>query len=178
MDPSMLSTLNIAQRFSWAANRQTSRLEDIAYCLMGIFNVSMPLLYGEGSKAFIRLQEEIIKDSEDQSILAWDYSHHDMTINGKLLLSANDRIFAEHPNAFKYPKNLVPIPSHIGTYGISNRGLQIHAPVRAKEDPYDFQLLLFCHPKEQVQVLAVPLRQDPASENRYSRFFKNNPSCA
>jgi hypothetical protein len=57
---------------SWAAKRKTSRLEDQAYSLLGIFDVNMPMLYGEGLKAFTRLQEEIIKTSDDQSIFAWD----------------------------------------------------------------------------------------------------------
>jgi hypothetical protein len=62
---------SIAKRFSWAALRETSRTEDIAYCLFGIFDVNMPLLYGEGKKAFIRLQEEIMKSSSDYSLFAW-----------------------------------------------------------------------------------------------------------
>ncbi|KAI1850726.1 hypothetical protein JX266_004008 [Neoarthrinium moseri] len=45
--------------------------EDQAYSLMGIFDVNMPLIYGEGAKAFRRLQEEIIKNSDDQSLFAW-----------------------------------------------------------------------------------------------------------
>jgi hypothetical protein len=45
---------------SWASTRETTRVEDLAYCLMGIFNVNLPPLYGEGERAFIRLQEEII----------------------------------------------------------------------------------------------------------------------
>jgi hypothetical protein len=44
-DPSMC---NAAEKMSWAARRQTSRIEDTAYCLMGLFNINMPLLYGEG----------------------------------------------------------------------------------------------------------------------------------
>ena len=44
---------SIAQRMSWASRRVTTRDEDIAYCLLGIFDVSMPLIYGEGEKAFI-----------------------------------------------------------------------------------------------------------------------------
>ncbi len=64
---------SIAQRMSWAANRQTTRKEDLAYCLIGLFDVNMPLLYGEGDKAFRRLQEEIIKQSNDQSIFAWGF---------------------------------------------------------------------------------------------------------
>ncbi|KAI5364627.1 Putative heterokaryon incompatibility [Septoria linicola] len=62
---------SIAQRMSWAAHRSTTREEDIAYCLMGVFDVNMPLLYGEGSKAFLRLQEHIIAQSEDESMFCW-----------------------------------------------------------------------------------------------------------
>lgn len=68
---SCYGTFSVAQRMSWASKRQTSRIEDKAYCLLGIFDINMPMLYGEGSKAFIRLQEEIIKSSEDYTIFAW-----------------------------------------------------------------------------------------------------------
>ncbi|KAG7148323.1 Vegetative incompatibility protein HET-E-1 like [Verticillium longisporum] len=62
---------NTAIRMSWAANRAPSRAEDIAYCLLGIFDIQMPLLYGEGNAAFQRLQLELLKQSEDESLLAW-----------------------------------------------------------------------------------------------------------
>ena len=60
----------IAKRMSWVSKRKTTRVEDQAYCLLGLFNANMPLLYGEGKRAFIRLQEEIMKTSNDDSILA------------------------------------------------------------------------------------------------------------
>ncbi|KAI5462202.1 heterokaryon incompatibility protein-domain-containing protein [Mariannaea sp. PMI_226] len=66
-----LSMASVAQRMSWAAGRQTTRVEDMAYCLLGLFNINMPLLYGEGPKAFWRLQAEIIKESYDHSIFSW-----------------------------------------------------------------------------------------------------------
>jgi hypothetical protein len=66
-----ISYFSIAQRMSWASRRQTTRVEDIAYSLMGIFEINMALLYGEGDKAFIRLQEEIMRNSDDQSLFAW-----------------------------------------------------------------------------------------------------------
>lgn len=66
-----LSEFSVAQRMSWASNRETTRPEDIAYCLFGLFNVNLPLLYGEGKQAFQRLQEEIIRKHDDQSILAF-----------------------------------------------------------------------------------------------------------
>ncbi|KAF5865092.1 hypothetical protein ETB97_005333 [Aspergillus alliaceus] len=52
-----LSSTSITKRMSWMAKRQTSRLEDMAYCLLGIFSIDMPLRYGERDRAFIRLQE-------------------------------------------------------------------------------------------------------------------------
>jgi heterokaryon incompatibility protein (HET) len=67
-----LSKIPVAQKMSWAANRQTTRVEDAAYSLLGIFNVNMPLLYGEKGKAFRRLQEEIIRSTADLSIFAWN----------------------------------------------------------------------------------------------------------
>lgn len=72
-----LSSYSIAARMAWAANRQTMRREDRAYSLLGIFDINMPLLYGEGDKAFQRLQEEIIQRTDDQSILAWDCNARD-----------------------------------------------------------------------------------------------------
>ncbi|KAK4457972.1 heterokaryon incompatibility protein-domain-containing protein, partial [Cladorrhinum samala] len=63
-----LSQFSAAQKMSWASNRQTTRVEDMAYCLLGLFDINMPLLYGEGEKAFLRLQEEILRQSEDDSL--------------------------------------------------------------------------------------------------------------
>jgi hypothetical protein len=60
---------------SWAAGRKTSRIEDMAYCLMGILDINMPLLYGEGDKAFIRLQQDIAKKSTDESLFAFNNNH-------------------------------------------------------------------------------------------------------
>lgn len=67
-----LKTANVAQRMSWASGRTTTRPEDIAYCLLGLFGVNMPLIYGEGGNAFMRLQEEIARTSSDFTILAWN----------------------------------------------------------------------------------------------------------
>ncbi|KAK4145175.1 uncharacterized protein C8A04DRAFT_27179 [Dichotomopilus funicola] len=62
---------SVAQKMSWAAKRITTRVEDIAYCLLGLFGIHMPLLYGEGRDAFRRLQEELLKTTADQTIFAW-----------------------------------------------------------------------------------------------------------
>ncbi|KAH7035693.1 heterokaryon incompatibility protein-domain-containing protein, partial [Microdochium trichocladiopsis] len=61
----------VCYRMSWAANRETTREEDVAYCLLGLFDINMPLLYGEGRKAFRRLQEEIIRQYHDPTLFLW-----------------------------------------------------------------------------------------------------------
>ncbi|KAI0753618.1 heterokaryon incompatibility protein-domain-containing protein [Fomes fomentarius] len=66
-----MKEFSIAQRMSWAARRVTTREEDEAYCLLGIFDINMPPLYGEGRKAFRRLQEEIMRQSPDTTLFAW-----------------------------------------------------------------------------------------------------------
>ena len=81
----------VAQIISWAATRTTTRVEDRAYSLMGLLDVNMPMLYGEGKKAFHRLQLEIIRSSNDQSIFAWGYGS-DVRIGS---------VLADDPSAFK-----------------------------------------------------------------------------
>ncbi|OTB09458.1 hypothetical protein M426DRAFT_6730 [Hypoxylon sp. CI-4A] len=72
LDSRHLSGASVAKKMSWAANRRTSRTEDIAYCLLGLFDINMPLIYGEGTRAFKRLQEEILRMAPfDHSIFAW-----------------------------------------------------------------------------------------------------------
>ncbi|KUI68076.1 Vegetative incompatibility protein HET-E-1 [Cytospora mali] len=70
-DSELLSTIPVGKRMSWAANRKTTRVEDIAYCLLGIFGVNMPMIYGENKNAFLRLQEEIAKSTNDLTLFAW-----------------------------------------------------------------------------------------------------------
>ncbi|TRX98448.1 hypothetical protein FHL15_000522 [Xylaria flabelliformis] len=73
-DPSnmeRLADVPVATKLSWVSERRTTRVEDMAYCLLGLLDVNMPLLYGEGQKAFLRLQEEFLKKHYDPSIVCW-----------------------------------------------------------------------------------------------------------
>jgi hypothetical protein len=103
-----LDSVSIARRMSWAAKRQTTRIEDRAYSLMGIFDVNMPLLYGEGKKAFARLQEAIMKTSDDQSLFAWGLPENVKTMQQYLDTYDNPPItewrglFAESPSEFTH----------------------------------------------------------------------------
>lgn len=67
----LIYRIPVGRRMSWAADRATTRVEDRAYSLFGIFDVNMPLIYGEGEKAFGRLQEAIARENNDLSLFAW-----------------------------------------------------------------------------------------------------------
>lgn len=84
-DPSLVASYSVAQRMSWASHRTATRTEDIAYSLMGLFDVNMPTLYGEGPRAFIRLQEEILHYSDDETIFVWVDSNRDSDYTNGLL---------------------------------------------------------------------------------------------
>ncbi|KAI6134451.1 hypothetical protein EV401DRAFT_1365195 [Pisolithus croceorrhizus] len=83
---------SVAHIMSWAAHRKTSRVEDRAYSLMGLLGVNMPMLYEEGSKAFQRLQLEIIRASSDYSIFAWN-------LKGQFL--EHGSVLADDPSCFR-----------------------------------------------------------------------------
>ncbi|RFU28338.1 hypothetical protein B7463_g7988, partial [Scytalidium lignicola] len=119
VDPESFS---IAKRMTWASKRTTTRIEDMAYSLLGIFGVNMPMLYGEGDRAFIRLQEEILKNSDDQSLFAW--KKNSKTYQGLL---------ASSPSDFTDCGNIVPSPSKWNRipYSITNMGLSIQMPMIA-----------------------------------------------
>ena len=106
---------SIAQKMSWAANRQTTRTEDTAYCLLGLFDVNMPLLYGEGDKAFKRLQLEILQSSSDESIFAWTDERY-----------WTSGLLADSPDAFASSGDIISLGSFLRRpYTMTNQGLHI-----------------------------------------------------
>ncbi|KAK8055664.1 hypothetical protein PG993_000891 [Apiospora rasikravindrae] len=115
---------SIARRMSWAAQRECTRIEDVAYSLMGLFDVNMPLLYGEGKKAFTRLQEEILKDTDDQTIFAW-------TVSPESPRSFNTvGILAESPADFASSASLIQVfPELSKPSTMTNLGLSVHLPL-------------------------------------------------
>ena len=115
-DRNMLSTFPIAQRMRWASQRNATRNEDIAYSLMGLFDVQMPIIYGEGAtKAFRRLQTQIMQTSFDQTIFAW---RSESASSGFLANSPAN--FSNTPQlALWHPKTLSPF--HMTNVGLSIR---------------------------------------------------------
>ncbi|KAH8593051.1 heterokaryon incompatibility protein-domain-containing protein [Bisporella sp. PMI_857] len=135
LNPSQITSCSVARKMSWAASRETTRDEDVAYCLLGIFGVNMPLLYGEGMRAFIRLQEEIVKESDDQSIFAWGLLEQSWGRPWPIrILENGDKsagVLAVHPAYFAGSANIVPFPSEPDRqpFSMTNRGLRIELPM-------------------------------------------------
>ncbi|KAK7446258.1 hypothetical protein VKT23_014463 [Stygiomarasmius scandens] len=119
---------SIAQKMSWAAYRQTTRPEDQAYCLMGIFNVNMPPIYGEGGvAAFMRLQQEIIKVSDDRSIFAWtSKSEDDSKVRGLLARSPEEFRASGGVRMADLEESSIGAKS---SFSFANNGLRIHLPI-------------------------------------------------
>ena len=59
------------EKMTWAASRKTTRIEDVAYSLIGIFDISMTIAYGEGDRAFKRFMAELIQNCKEWQILVW-----------------------------------------------------------------------------------------------------------
>ncbi|KAF5334002.1 hypothetical protein D9758_017533 [Tetrapyrgos nigripes] len=160
-----INRYSVAQRMSWAASRETTRAEDQAYSLMGMFGVNMPPIYGEGgAKAFMRLQQEIIKISDDRSIFAWvaASSEHD----------ENRGLLAKSPYEFRMSGEVKASESDcIGdrsSYSFGNNGLRIHLPLESTGDDDVFLASLL------YQLVFRPTLQ-PALKNIQELTVRENP---
>lgn len=190
-DSSRIPSFNTAQKMSWASQRHTSRKEDEAYCLLGIFQVNMPLMYGEGDAAFFRLEQEIIRESADQSIFAW-LSETRMTDpfvidRSRPFPYQPAPLFAVSPRHFANSGETVPITGHLKTavralpFPLTNLGLEIHAtllPICASNvSDYDtFLMRLRVDPggrgsSKHYYEIALIRFAEAYGENRFARLY-------
>jgi heterokaryon incompatibility protein (HET) len=144
---------SIAQRMCWASKRSAKRIEDKAYSLMGLFDVNMPLLYGEGTKAFRRLQEEIIKSADDETIFAWTNPHaKHYTYSGLL---------AHSPSYFEDTHDVIPSQDwkrKSEPFSVTNKGLYIQFTVRHNKEELEAYAQLSCYKKHKDKVQFIRIR--------------------
>ncbi|KAJ4125777.1 hypothetical protein NW765_001551 [Fusarium oxysporum] len=116
-NPTDFTSCSTAMRFSWASGRETTVEEDESYSLLGLFGISLPLIYGEGGKqAFNRLQRQLIHVYHDDSVFAWKSSQPDPKPGwGILARSVKDFCDASKVTAGQYGN----------AYSMTNRGLEI-----------------------------------------------------
>ncbi|KAL1632818.1 hypothetical protein SLS56_003308 [Neofusicoccum ribis] len=169
LKPKLIRETTIARRMSWAATRQSTRIEDMAYSLMGIFNVNMPVIYGEGREAFTRLQLEIIRTSNDHTIFAWELPH----------VGGDGGMLASSPAYFKRGARLERIPYHVWLgvrnasdlvsmsatpleYSFPNVGLRIWLHIAPIGDDGLFKAKLACKYRDSDDAVSVYLRSGRA----------------
>ncbi|KAF5652544.1 het domain protein [Fusarium sp. NRRL 25303] len=116
-NPTDFASCSTAMRFSWASGRETTVEEDESYSLLGLFGISLPLIYGEGGRqAFNRLQRQLIHVYHDDSVFAWKSSQPDPKPGvGILARSVKDFWDASKVAAGQYGN----------AYSMTNRGLEI-----------------------------------------------------
>jgi hypothetical protein len=136
-----LHSQSVAKRMSWAARRQTTRIEDEAYCLLGLFGVNMPLLYGEGCRAFIRLQEQIARTWNDESLLAWSVPYDVFMESAPSTRTQFYNFFSPSPKYFAAASEIVNIVgrTHDSKLTVSARGLDITLPLYKFEESDEHQ---------------------------------------
>jgi hypothetical protein len=173
-----LGFFSVAKKMSWASKRQTTREEDIAYCLLGVFDISMPLLYGEGSRAFIRFQEEIIKEYDDESLFAWRIT----------TIGHTSGLLAPSPAAFSLSANIVPfltqapMPTMSAPITVTSRGMRLEAPLNKFDEAKAAYLIrLNCKPVSfersnciRVGIIVAHVQHSqeyPSSSSIYGRIY-------
>lgn len=149
-----LDKIPIARRMSWAAGRTTTRVEDVAYCLLGIFDVNMPMLYGEGSRAFIRLQEEIMHESNDLTLFAWCASSYSNPQHYRGILALSPQEFANCGSIKMGNDSILDTE-----FTLTNKGIRIKT--RLELESGNPMLLLNC--KSGDSPVGIYLRQHGAS---------------
>lgn len=150
---------------SWASDRVTTRREDIAYCLMGLFDVNMAMLYGEGQeKAFRRLQEEIMKDSDDETLFAWTRIDGSSGLKGLL---------AESPKDFRDSGHYIPDYDRRGhrvPFSITSKGLCITLGLQLLEGDVWIGAVECPVPPSYGESLAIYLRRLDKDGQQYARI--------
>jgi hypothetical protein len=160
-----LSSVSVAQKMSWAANRKTTRIEDTAYCLLGIFGVHLSFVYGEGERAFRRLQDTIVSSVPDLSIFAWKLEPPPAaaaTNPGRRVYSG---VYAPAPYAFSACRSFIrkkPFARHelLPMNGSIMARMQILIQMTPQNGGYRYLLPLDCQPESRPDVtLCVRLRK-------------------
>lgn len=135
-----VAEVSVANRMKWAAKRLTTRPEDLAYCLMGLFGVNMPLLYGEGGvRAFIRLQEQILKTTDDQSIFAWQLHSQEEYESMYGLLATSPSFFEDIRSIYLMPTGFQSTSSI--PWSMTNKGLNVQLYIRPELDTVEEEYL-------------------------------------
>jgi hypothetical protein len=163
----------VAQKMSWASRRETTRLEDMAYCLMGLFGVNMPPLYGEGENAFRRLQLEILNRMDDESLFAWKEERGGVW-PWIVERSGMGGLLARSPTAFRYSGDVQKLTraKERPSFSMTNKGVRIELRLIPLKD-VNFPKGSAPHPKDVTDAFLAPLNcKEKGSANCLALYLK------
>ena len=149
--------VSVSKRMSWAAKRVTTREEDRAYSLLGLFGIHMPTIYGEGQDAFFRLQEKIFKQIPDDTLFTWGRRFLVRKVSHLQCLEqqlppwrdAYNSLFASSPSDFSHTSDFRPI-SHatllqrLGLFGDTTQAQHVPPTYTATRFGIREELPLLC----------------------------------
>ncbi|KAH8660308.1 hypothetical protein BX600DRAFT_467538 [Xylariales sp. PMI_506] len=166
----ILDEVPVGKIMSWASTRYTTRPEDAAYCLLGLFGVSIPIIWGEGAEAaFVRLQEEIIRNRNDLTIFAWcsnDGGPNSEKSNSVSPTGNYRGVFARSPAEFAGCRALIlDVPQRfIPEFSLTNKGIRINTTLHRTTSSEHVFLSLRCHkPANPAATIGIYLKNQGVS---------------
>ncbi|KAI1753483.1 heterokaryon incompatibility protein-domain-containing protein [Xylaria castorea] len=137
---------SVAARMSWAKGRQTTRIEDRAYSLLGFFDiVNMPLVYGEGQKSFSRLHQIIIDTQPDETIFLGGLACLDHELSelstatramyGQGFLITPDNVPTQLPATVRAFRGTAETPQNISQHMLELRTAMDNTAISERKDP-------------------------------------------
>ncbi|RBR24521.1 uncharacterized protein FIESC28_02717 [Fusarium coffeatum] len=172
-----LRRYSVSQRMSWASGRSTTRIEDQAYSLLGLFDISMPLVYGEGYEAFTRLLGQIIQKYADQSFFASLLHYADFLPRSPVEFCHSQTVVI---STSPQPQRHYQPPDHSYPFNMTNTGLQITVPIVPTLVPHFVFGVLDCWDIEtastrtarNISRIWIPLlRKDTGEVQQYNRLI-------
>ncbi|KAF8141359.1 hypothetical protein EV363DRAFT_1307880 [Boletus edulis] len=166
--------LNVREKMRWASSRKTTRVEDVAYSLLGIFDISMPIAYGEGKRAFRRLMEVIANECREWQIFAWAGPHSPYSTafpespSGYRALSDATNALMPSPGRSLHPSRPWDLRVGYPFYAMTKKGLKMEVLV--------IEMMLHIDREPIEGTIHERLTLSPSSENEGS-FEKIEVAC-
>ena len=156
---------DIREKLRLASTRETTRVEDAAYSLLGIFSVSLSITYGEGDKALGRLLAQLLTSSGDASILAWTGRFG----NFNSCLPSSITVFSQPPTSHIPPAISGP---EMGMMTAELRSLNLISLTRLYDQVNELPVPSFSGRRMRLPCLAFKLGQLSAYRNGSARIFR------
>ena len=158
---------DIREKLHLASTRQTTRVEDAAYSLLGIFSMSLPVVYGEGDKALGRFLAQLLTSSGDTSILAWKGKSGSFNS----CLPANITVFSQLPTSH-IPQAITGAEMEIIVAGLRASSLNLTLVTKFYDRLDELRVPSFAGKRMTLPCIVFKLGPLSVSRSRSERVFR------